>query len=86
MAKLVRKFVDSYDDDGDDAQDAGCVRAVLAELVLTFLFVFTGVSAAMAAGTSMHPLLPGRLLSGQFPLSLSFRPSFFPKKRKDFFP
>ncbi|KAG2623754.1 aquaporin TIP4-2 [Panicum virgatum] len=55
MAKLVRKFVDSYDDDGDDAQDAGCVRAVLAELVLTFLFVFTGVSAAMAAGSGGKP-------------------------------
>ncbi|RLN29421.1 aquaporin TIP4-2-like [Panicum miliaceum] len=55
MAKLVRKFVDSYDDDAGDAQDAGCVRAVLAELVLTFLFVFTGVSAAMAAGSGGKP-------------------------------
>ncbi|CAL4903529.1 unnamed protein product [Urochloa decumbens] len=54
MAKLVQKFVDSYDDDSD-TQDAGCVRAVLAELVLTFLFVFTGVSAAMAAGSGVKP-------------------------------
>jgi aquaporin TIP len=50
MSKLVAKLVDTCDD-GGRAQDAGCVRAVLAELVLTFLFVFTGVSAAMAAGT-----------------------------------
>jgi hypothetical protein len=31
--------------------EAGCVRAVLAEAVLTFLFVFSGVGSAMAAGT-----------------------------------
>nr|XP_034585473.1 aquaporin TIP4-2-like [Setaria viridis] len=52
--KLMQKFVDSYDDGGDAGQqDAGCVRAVLAELVLTFLFVFTVVSAAMAAGSGV---------------------------------
>ncbi|KAK3137231.1 hypothetical protein QOZ80_5BG0449510 [Eleusine coracana subsp. coracana] len=55
MSKLVAKLVDSCNDDGGDAQDAGCVRAVLAELVLTFLFVFTGVSAAMAAGSGGGP-------------------------------
>lgn len=49
MSKLVAKLVETCDDSAD-AQDTGCVRAVLAELVLTFLFVFTGVSAAMAAG------------------------------------
>nr|CAB3459786.1 unnamed protein product [Digitaria exilis] len=56
-SKLAQKFVDSYDDSDsdDDHQDAGCVRAVLAELVLTFLFVFTGVSASMAAGSGMKP-------------------------------
>lgn len=52
MAKLMNKLVDSFEH--DDTPDAGCVRAVLAELVLTFLFVFTGVSAAMAAGTYVH--------------------------------
>uniref|UniRef100_A0ACD5VE00 Uncharacterized protein n=1 Tax=Avena sativa TaxID=4498 RepID=A0ACD5VE00_AVESA len=31
-------------------REAGCVRAVLAEAVLTFLFVFSGVGSAMAAG------------------------------------
>ncbi|XP_022680901.1 aquaporin TIP4-2 isoform X2 [Setaria italica] len=52
--KLMQKFVDSCDDGGDAGQqDAGCVRAVLAELVLTFLFVFTVVSAAMAAGSGV---------------------------------
>ncbi|KAL6627015.1 hypothetical protein ACP70R_030741 [Stipagrostis hirtigluma subsp. patula] len=30
--------------------DAGCVRAVLGESVVTFLFVFAGVGSAMAAG------------------------------------
>lgn len=50
----MAKLVDSCDN--GDATDAGCVRAVLAELVLTFLFVFTGVAAAMAAGS---PELPG---------------------------
>ncbi|XP_062180494.1 aquaporin TIP4-2 isoform X1 [Phragmites australis] len=50
MAKLVDKFVDSCGN--DDTPDAGCVRAVLAELVLTFLFVFTGVAASMAAAGS----------------------------------
>lgn len=34
-----------------EATEAGCVRAVLAEAVLTFLFVFSGVGSAMAAGT-----------------------------------
>uniref|UniRef100_A0A0E0KZZ7 Uncharacterized protein n=1 Tax=Oryza punctata TaxID=4537 RepID=A0A0E0KZZ7_ORYPU len=36
--------------DHGEVVDAGCVRAVLAELVLTFVFVFTGVAATMAAG------------------------------------
>ncbi|XP_052157171.1 probable aquaporin TIP4-1 [Oryza glaberrima] len=36
--------------DHSEVVDAGCVRAVLAELVLTFVFVFTGVAATMAAG------------------------------------
>ncbi|KAF8643700.1 hypothetical protein HU200_066763 [Digitaria exilis] len=31
-----------------EATDAACVRAVLAELILTFLFVFAGVGSAMA--------------------------------------
>jgi len=34
-----------------EVSDAGCVRAVLAELILTFLFVFAGVGSAMATGT-----------------------------------
>lgn len=34
-----------------EAAEPGCIRAVLAEVVLTFLFVFAGVGAAMAAGT-----------------------------------
>lgn len=83
-SKLAQKFMDSYDDsDSDDApHDAGCVRAVLAELVLTFLFVFTGVSAAMAAGTFMSPLLPAHILSGQFLLFLlSSSPMKKPKRR-----
>ncbi|XP_062182967.1 aquaporin TIP4-4-like [Phragmites australis] len=33
-----------------EAAEAGCVRAVLAELILTFLFVFAGVGSAMATG------------------------------------
>ncbi|KAL6850223.1 hypothetical protein ACP4OV_020850 [Aristida adscensionis] len=33
-----------------EASDAGCLRAVLAELILTFLFVFAGVGSAMATG------------------------------------
>ncbi|XP_040384264.1 probable aquaporin TIP4-3 [Oryza brachyantha] len=32
-----------------EATDPGCLRAVLAELLLTFLFVFSGVASAMAA-------------------------------------
>ncbi|THU52525.1 hypothetical protein C4D60_Mb10t04890 [Musa balbisiana] len=32
-----------------EAAEPGCIRAVLAEVVLTFLFVFAGVGAAMAA-------------------------------------
>ncbi|PWZ09489.1 Aquaporin TIP4-2 [Zea mays] len=55
MAKLVNKLVDSFDHDEAPAPDVGCVRAVLAELVLTFLFVFTGVSASMAAGAGGKP-------------------------------
>jgi aquaporin TIP len=47
---MATKHVDSFDEH-DDVVDAGCVRAVLGELVLTFLFVFIGVAAAMAAGT-----------------------------------
>jgi len=75
MAKLVNKLVDSFDH--DDTLDVGCVRAVLAELVLTFLFVFTGVSAAMAAGTylSVHPpraVESGRLLSLRSSISFYF--------------
>ena len=50
---MATKHVDSFDE--NDVADAGCVRAVLAELVLTFLFVFTGVAAAMAAGTYVTP-------------------------------
>ena len=34
-----------------EASDPDCIRAVLAEVVLTFLFVFAGVGAAMTAGT-----------------------------------
>ncbi|KQK03428.2 hypothetical protein BRADI_2g07810v3 [Brachypodium distachyon] len=33
-----------------EAAEPGCARAVLAEAVLTFLFVFSGVASAMAAG------------------------------------
>jgi hypothetical protein len=33
-----------------EATQPDCVRAVLAEVLLTFLFVFAGVGAAMAAG------------------------------------
>uniref|UniRef100_A0ACD5TQ68 Uncharacterized protein n=1 Tax=Avena sativa TaxID=4498 RepID=A0ACD5TQ68_AVESA len=51
---MATKHVDSFDE--NDVVDAGCVRAVLGELVLTFLFVFTGVAAAMAAGV---PEVPG---------------------------
>uniref|UniRef100_A0A0E0JG02 Tonoplast intrinsic protein n=1 Tax=Oryza punctata TaxID=4537 RepID=A0A0E0JG02_ORYPU len=32
-----------------EATDPGCLRALLAELLLTFLFVFSGVGSAMAA-------------------------------------
>ena len=34
-----------------EASDPGCVRAVLGELVLTFLFVFVGVGSAITGGT-----------------------------------
>ncbi|XP_003568717.1 probable aquaporin TIP4-1 [Brachypodium distachyon] len=51
---MATKHVDSFDE--RDVVDAGCVRAVLGELVLTFLFVFTGVAAVMAAGV---PEVPG---------------------------
>ncbi|KAL5202014.1 hypothetical protein ABZP36_012966 [Zizania latifolia] len=50
----MAKTVDSCDH--VEVADPGCVRAVLAELVLTFIFVFTGVAAAMAAGA---PEVPG---------------------------
>lgn len=33
-----------------EAYEPDCIRAVLAEIVLTFLFVFAGVGAAMTAG------------------------------------
>jgi hypothetical protein len=76
MAKLMNKLVDSFEH--DEILDVGCVRAVLAELVLTFLFVFTGVSAAMAAGTSYDhaPTAPlsDRLLSTRSPSYLLFIP------------
>ncbi|KAL6865269.1 hypothetical protein ACP4OV_016420 [Aristida adscensionis] len=49
----MAKRVDSCDH--VEAPDAGTVRAVLAELVLTFLFVFTGVAAAMAAAAGVEP-------------------------------
>ena len=68
-AKLVNKLVDSFDH--DDTLDVGCVRAMLAELVLTFLFVFTGVSAAMAAGTSYAHASTARCVKPPPPLSLS---------------
>uniref|UniRef100_A0A453J6G1 Aquaporin n=1 Tax=Aegilops tauschii subsp. strangulata TaxID=200361 RepID=A0A453J6G1_AEGTS len=48
-SSMDTKHADSFDE-RDVVVDAGCVRAVLGELVLTFLFVFTGVAAAMAAG------------------------------------
>ncbi|XP_074563795.1 aquaporin TIP4-4 [Curcuma longa] len=35
--------------DHREAAEPGCIRAVLAELILTFLFVFAGVGSAMAA-------------------------------------
>ncbi|KAG0484729.1 hypothetical protein HPP92_008621 [Vanilla planifolia] len=34
----------------DEARQPDCIRAVVAEIVLTFLFVFAGVGSAMAAG------------------------------------
>ncbi|VAH59324.1 unnamed protein product [Triticum turgidum subsp. durum] len=34
-----------------EASDPGCLRAVLGELVLTFLFVFVGVGSAIVGGT-----------------------------------
>lgn len=34
-----------------EATEPDCVRAVVAETILTFLFVFIGVGAAMTAGT-----------------------------------
>lgn len=37
-----------------EATQPDCVRAVLAEAVLTFLFVFAGVGAAMAAGMFLY--------------------------------
>jgi aquaporin TIP len=39
---MATKHVDSFDE--HEVVDAGCVRAVLGELVLTFLFVFTAVA------------------------------------------
>lgn len=71
MAKLMNKLVDSFEH--DEIPDVGCVRAVLAELVLTFLFVFTGVSASMAAGT--YPPTP--CIRQSCPLSGSSYPVFY---------
>lgn len=42
---------------GREASDPGCLRAVLGELVLTFLFVFVGVGSTITAGTYTGPLL-----------------------------
>jgi len=36
-----------------EASDPGCVRAVLGELVLTFLFVFVGVGSAIVGGQAV---------------------------------
>ncbi|KAG2594651.1 aquaporin TIP4-4 isoform X1 [Panicum virgatum] len=44
-----------------EAADAGCVRAVLAELILTFLFVFAGVGSAMATAMRVRA---GKLAGG----------------------
>lgn len=38
----------------NEAAQPDCVRAVLAEVVLTFLFVFAGVGAAMASGMFLY--------------------------------
>lgn len=55
--RAMAKEVDPCDH--GEVVDAGCVRAVLAELVLTFVFVFTGVAATMAAGKPRRsPPLP----------------------------
>uniref|UniRef100_A0A0D9WE43 Uncharacterized protein n=1 Tax=Leersia perrieri TaxID=77586 RepID=A0A0D9WE43_9ORYZ len=54
----MAKQVDSCDH-GGEIVDAGCVRAVLAELVLTFVFVFTGVAATMAAAGGTPEVAPG---------------------------
>ena len=66
----MNKLVDSFDH--DDIPDVGCMRAVLAELVLTFLFVFTGVSAAMAAGTYLSVHSPRVVRVRPPPLSAVF--------------
>lgn len=39
-----------------EAAEPDCIRAVLAEVVLTFLFVFAGVGAAMTAGKVLIPV------------------------------
>ncbi|EMS51710.1 Aquaporin TIP4-3 [Triticum urartu] len=36
-----------------EASDPGCLRAVLGELVLTFLFVFVGVGSAIVGGQAV---------------------------------
>lgn len=43
-----------------EAAQADCLRAVLAEIVLTFLFVFAGVGSAMASGKRRqeYPFFP----------------------------
>ena len=38
----------------NEAAQPDCVHAVLAEVVLTFLFVFAGVGAAMASGMFLY--------------------------------
>lgn len=41
----------------EEATHPDCLRAVLAEIVLTFLFVFAGVASAMAAGNWIDLLI-----------------------------
>jgi glycerol uptake facilitator-like aquaporin len=36
-----------------EVADAGCIRSVIAEFILTFLFIFAGVGSAMATSTCM---------------------------------
>lgn len=48
----------------DEPAQPDCIRAAVAELILTFLFVFAGVGSAMAAGALAHTGL-------SFPFTLS---------------